>query len=342
MKTELLPDSYLLSTSDKRISSPDIIRTTPNQNDSITRRMEEETIQVRSKLFICNGYHIVYGLLLCPAIFIPLDFILYYAFPQYSVAFDENGVRQIPTISLTGSTIPASIFLTYGLHLEALFLGLACLCIYLYVEDKINHGLIIPTSRHDEENPSYQRLITCIEYFSCKCCCPCTCCRCCACCLPVVEDDINQVTLYVKKWNLYNLYIGFFISFCMSVVGSVQLTLNETVHGAFAFFMFIGGILHMMHFYFRLHRYVPFLDEIQKKKILLSLFLSIPFNIFLIILDGILMFTCTDYNCTAAQVDLGPAIEFVTIGALLLYIQTFQKNVKDVEILQIVKPSLLG
>ncbi|RYG65664.1 hypothetical protein EON64_11460, partial [archaeon] len=181
-----------------------------------------------------------------PVIFCPISFGLYYAYDTDNY-YREDGIHQIPTISLAGSRMPSSAVLTYGLHLEAFALVLLFVAIHLEVHRRISFLSDLDISRLAEQQPHHISWLTrLVDYTTCLGCrCFCACCNCC---------QSNKASLHLG--NMVAMVLGVFAALCMSIVGSIQLVVNDFAHGTFAFVMFVSGVLHVLVFHFALEKYV--------------------------------------------------------------------------------------
>lgn len=133
---------------------------------------------------------------------------------------------------------------------------------------------------------------------------------------------------YLNFWNNTLTVLGFLISFLMTAVGTVTLGVDEMVHTVLAVIMFAAAVLHMLLFYFTLARV---LDVTEFDVVLhrVCLFMTLPFNIFLLALIWIMYSYCTGDTCLQAAVDLVPAIEYSTAVFLLVYIFRFYNILKS-------------
>eukprot|EP01031_Cornospumella_fuschlensis_P040661 gene40661-49575_t len=146
-----------------------------------------------------------------PIIFCPISFALYYAYDTDNY-YREDGIRQIPTISLAGSRLPSSAVLTYGLHLEGFALMLLFVAIYLEVHRRISLLNDLDISHIAEQQPHHDswltKLVNYTTCFGCRCCC--ICCNFC---------QANKASLHLG--NAAAAFFGIFAAFCMTIVGSI-------------------------------------------------------------------------------------------------------------------------
>jgi hypothetical protein len=262
-----------------------------------------------------------------PIIFTPISFGLYYAYDSDNF-YRESGVHQIPTISLAGSRLPSSAVLTYGLHLEAFALFLLFISIYQETNRRIEL-----TERNNQpfdaivskSNTSWVERV--VEYSTCL---GCTCCC----------TQSRLLPRSLLRLNRVSCALGLIAALCMSIVASIQLTANESAHGSFSFLMFMSGILHVLVYYYgvsktstlKLHPTGQLLRQ-------LCIFLSIPFNICLIVIAGIVRLSCSSYSCRAFAVDIAPALEFSTVVALLFYLASFYSELQHVKLIIAIEPA---
>jgi len=149
-------------------------------------------------------------------------------------------VKQIPTISLTGSYMPELVILTSGLHIFA-FLSLY----FFTILWRVYHSKILrlqveysdETSEHVEtQSERYVATVNTAE----KCCysaCACFC-KSAAAYTPVELQGIND-----GLW-----WVGVVFSVSMFLTGSVPMMLQMHLHGACAFVMFVAGVVHVCIF----------------------------------------------------------------------------------------------
>lgn len=254
---------------------------------------------------LISGSTIISAIIICPSIFIPLNFTLYYLFNSDDY-YEVSGVRQIPTISLTGADYPASVFFAYGLHLESLLFGIFFLMLYRKIQRLVDSQ--VQDNTHSVKSESCLYLL---DTLLCR--------------------RLNLFCEYnrnnVLKWNRYCVVTGLVASFSMSVVGSIGLNVNETAHSFFAFVMFMGGIFHMILGYLKIYRFL--LPNSKRRVIQLAIILAIPMNIIILFIAAMIYGLCTDYYCRAVSVDLLPVVEFTTMTALLIYVCGFYADLKD-------------
>lgn len=278
---------------------------------------------VEAKAFFPGSY-LVWIVVFWPCIFCPISFLLYFCFNSHHY-YTEDGIHQIPTISLSGVKPPAGVVLTYGLHSEAFLLMIFFVLLYILYYHKITRASELVHELPNRESSNQNILLAIFQFLSCSFC---------FCSI----DSYSKANLH--KWNFVTLIFGLFAAFCMSIVGSVTLELNSGMHGTFAFFMFLFGILHSFFFYYHISRILP-----TSKKALfihqISLFFSIPFNIFVFIMAGIIYISCDSRTCRRFYVDVSPTLEFSTVLSILLYVSRFAEEFVEIDLASIYTPSIL-
>jgi hypothetical protein len=280
-------------------------------------------------LVLCNGTLIVNILFFWPLIFVPIDFMLYALFEMGNANHDDvNGVTQTPTVSLTGSYLPASPIFTYGFHLEAILVVFACISLYLAVDCRLKSLNIPDTSVPPTKPMELSPFFRVIEYFICK---------------PCVDFNFGNKEFTVeqlKRSNQIALVLGLLAAFCLSMVASISLTIDEKAHTTFAGFMFGFGVLHIVIFYFRLFRYLQFSDQEVHRlipRLLLCLFIAIPCNLLILFIVGMIHLSCDSTMCLQVAANLGVTMEYIFMIALLIYFQSFSKFLEDIILVEMVK-----
>jgi uncharacterized membrane protein YqjE len=239
------------------------------------------------------GRFLVVASFVWPFIFCIITFILFFIY--HPDATDRvRTIEQIPTISGTGQLVPESIFFTYGLHFEAALLALLFTLIYTQFKSKIAEICSSPnqaasavaedSSAEEENNWTKWGFL------------------CCGCCF--TPECRNKNAKYLTFWNKILFGLGLSAAFFMSLTGSVTLSIQESVHTAFAAVMFVSAALHLFFFYF----------------------------ILMIIVIGVMWVYCDTHYCLAAAVDLIVVLEYTSALALLVYLFRFYEVVKDAAI----------
>lgn len=196
--------------------------------------------------------------------------------------------------------------------------------------------------RRQGEDTNGTRLLNCEGYYrylinACECA---TCygckffqCACCYCDYLAFDDHFQHTNpqrypllrSYLHHWNRICLGIGLFAAWCMTIVGSIDLGVNDTVHGIFALLMFIGGVAHEVFFFYHVTRHV---GSVQRHSLFpvfchqICLVITLPMNILLVIITGIIYLACGD-QCDAFVFNMFPVLEFTTILFVLFYVLSF-------------------
>eukprot|EP01039_Chlorochromonas_danica_P009328 gene9330-10296_t len=269
-----------------------------------------------------SGQRLALFCALWPVVFIPISLWLYFAYDS-SNYYIEQGVRQIPTISLSGSRLPSSAVLTYGLHLEGFSLLLFFTAIFREMQAKILRAQTASASTSNSDFcanlTTFGKLVEMSTLLGCKCCFTCA-------------------PTSLTFWNRFAFCLGIFAAFCMTIVGSIQLVANETAHGTFAFLMFIAGVLHVLVFYYALsktcaNRPIP---QFMRQ---LSILICVPFNILVLVVAGIVFKSCPAFSCRAFAVDVIVVLEFTTVAGLLIYMASFYDDFTVVSFFNTSQPS---
>lgn len=284
--------------------------------------MQQSSPKLSLQLF--NFQAITIATAIWPLIFFPVCMILYFIFDanNYDTSFD---VRQIPTLSKSGSDNPSFVIFNYGLHLEAILAALVFSAIYVVYKEKINNYF-----QSKNSNPSDEVVETTFSscIFNIISCGPIVC---------ATRRDKYEL-IDVLRWNKIIFGCGLLGAFFMALVGSISPALDDSVHGAFAAFMFFFGILHMVFFYFHIARVIC--PEVIKEYFLVqcALFCILPFNLLLIILASITYGSCSSLACRSFAADISPAMEFWTAIWFLIYVLRFHRDLRPVA-LQVSSPS---
>mmetsp|Transcript_390 Transcript_390/g.617 ORF Transcript_390/g.617 Transcript_390/m.617 type:complete len:335 (-) Transcript_390:1064-2068(-) len=295
---------------------------------------------------------LLWCLILWPVLFVPICFALYYAYKNESS-------NDVPTLSETGTFRPENALFTYGLHLESVFLLLVCISIYKKYVREINSIKIIPRiqkSSSQSFNDSSSFCSTTNENDAIN-----------------MNANANVPTISTIKqlqfWNKFALYVGYILSFLISLVGSIALTVDVTSHTVIAFFMFAAAILHMLIFYFAIdtqlfnalstsstlneepisieiegesssyHRelqHLLLLRQVNYKsklwKIRFSILMCIPFNILVICLTiGVYSSSCSSSACVGFTANILQLLEFSTVISLMFYFDRYRWDLSFIQ-----------
>lgn len=262
---------------------------------------------------IINGQYIVIGCIIWPIIIVIVTYSTYFSLHANELDVVRNSL-QIPTISETGQLVPESIILTYGLHVEAVGLCFLFVLIYLQFQiaiDSIREESQSQTLLHDDLGSS-QNIHTNnnnMSIYEMICLCNCWNRQC-------------QTKKSLTIWNKVLLSLGLLSALFMSLVGSISLAVDDTVHTIFAFLTFLTATLHCLIFYYTI------MYKIQTNSIdlflhTIVLIIIIPFNIIMIIIISVMWVYCTSQICINVTVNLIPTLEYITAVALLVYIYRF-------------------
>ena len=125
----------------------------------------------------------------------------------------------------------------------------------------------------------------------------------------------------------------------MTMVGSIDLNVNEVAHSTFAFLMFIFGIAHEVFFFYHVTRHVGSVQRHSLWPIFchqVCLVVTLPVNIVVIAFTGIVYAACGE-SCNGFVFNMFPVIEFTTILFLFLYIVSFYDEFARVTLVTTVK-----
>ena len=270
---------------------------------------------------IINGRYIVIGCIIWPILIVIVTYSTYFSLHANELDVVRNSL-QIPTISETGQLVPESIILTYGLHAEAVGLCFLFVLIYLQFQiaiDSIREESLSLTLLHDDLGSSQN----------------------------IHTNNNNNMSIYeriycwnrqcqTKKsltiWNKVLLSLGLLSALFMSLVGSISLAVDDTVHTIFAFLTFLTAALHCLIFYYTI------MYKIQTNSIdlflhTIVLIIIIPFNIIMIIIISVMWVYCTSQICINVTVNLIPTLEYITAIVLLVYIYRFYNIVTDTKLI---------
>ena len=212
------------------------------------------------------------------------------------------GVKQIPTLSLSGAFQPMEAIFTLGLQWLSV---MSAILFFLIWQKNKRHILILQFL----QPPPFTRLMVC----------------CCFAC-PLQGPQLHRV-------NTFLLGLGLGFSFFMALVGATPLSLNELGHGTVAILMFVLGVFHViLHFHSLRHLYahLPLQDgkgrEIDSKRHLqvsaLAYFMVLPLNVFIIIIVFITFVSCSSLDCRDFVVQMLVVLEFTTAIGLIAYVES--------------------
>jgi hypothetical protein len=287
------------------------------------------------KFKIASGGFLIDVCLIWPVIFCACSFTLFFSIHPH--AMDRVfGYEQIPTLSQTGMRVPESLVFTYGLHVEAALLAVLFTFLFAHFQRKIQaieskeEPLLAEVRDENGDNLPGERVrsysISCYEGWNYCCCC---------CCMPQLSRAANLP--FLTYWNYVLWILGMSCALLMSLVGTITLQVNETVHGTIAFFMFLTGILHMLLYHFTIADSMGY-SQFQLNLHRACLFVCIPFNIGMAILIGILYGTCNNGPCVDAAVQMSTALEYTTTLALIAYIYRFRRDLQDIDLIALTIP----
>lgn len=281
-----------------------------------------------NQLTLITGSALVKACILWPMIFVPTCFILFFSIHS-RFGFETDGIKQIPTLSVTGMFAPESIIFTYGLHLESVLLSFFFVTVYAAYRKRIcslplsatNYDIESDEKRNDDDdNSSASMTFTAILKL-----------YCCGICTPVAHRDAN----FLHHWNGFILLLGLIASFFMSIVGSISLSVEPTTHSVFAFFMYLSAVLHMLFMYCTISGSIGY----SPKQLLLHrccLFTCLPLNVIMMVIGGVVYASCDSYTCRKFTTDLPSALEYSTTLALLVYVYCFKEDINGVKLVDIV------
>jgi len=255
-------------------------------------------------------------------------------------------VKQIPTLSLTGSYMPELVVLTSGLHIFA-FLSFYFFTIVWrvyrikirHLQAEYSHGQP-PQHDHEHVETASERYVSTVNTAE-KCCY-----SACACCW---QPAASYTPLELQGINDGLWWVGLVFSLAMFLTGSVPMLLQMHLHGAFAFIMFAAGVAHVCVFSLTIAkrcrlRYLPFFSSgsssssansaaclgvfgvthRQKNWHRTSFYMAIPLNLLLLVSAGVVFSACKELHCTEFSVQTAVVCEYVTALALLFYLEGFR------------------
>jgi len=212
------------------------------------------------------------------------------------------GVKQIPTLSLSGAYQPMEAIFTLGLH----WLSVMSAILFFLIWQKNKRHI---RKLQSLEPPPFTRLMVC----------------CCFAC-PLEGPQLDRV-------NTVLLGLGLGFSFFMALVGAIPLSLNELGHGTVAILMFILGVFHVvLHFHSlrQLYAHLPQEDgkgrEVDSQRhqqvSALAYFLVLPLNILIIVIVFITFVSCSSLECRDFVVQMLVVLEFTTAIGLIVYVES--------------------
>ena len=250
---------------------------------------------------------------------------------HYDELWIVYGVKQLPTLSLTGAYDPSESVFTAGLHL----FGFLSFWFFILVY-RVYHVHIENLNDEDDSTRYSNDLLLC-------------------CC------SVNLPKTRLHHINKALLCIGMVFSVFMFLTGSIPLTLNFTAHSGVACIMFMCGIIHVLLFSatlgkaFPLHSLPLFKqsnDSIENADISgnrtrllhkVSVFIILPLNITLFIVALAVFVSCSTQNCREFSVQTVVVLEYNVVLALGLYLEGFRskeflKARVGIRLVSVVKP----
>lgn len=297
--------------------------------------------QQRNILVLFNGSVLANALLCWPVIFISIVLLMFYTIhPDF--ALELEGVQQVPTISTAGSLVPESMVFTFGLHVSAMLLLLYFSFIHTAFRNKIiDLGGVVAVA--DIERGVEESSVAAMNSDDTTCTTSCnqadiaySCyVLCWGCCI----GHVYRTPRYLHFWNDTLLYLGLLTAVLMAVTGSVPISdtivAQNIVHGTAAFFMFFGGVLHMLCMYLTIMERTGYTHrQLQYHRI--ALFVCIPLNVIMLVIAGIVFASCSAYSCRKFAVDIGSILEYTTVLGLLLYMYRFKEDVAHITLAEVV------
>lgn len=240
-----------------------------------------------------NGWWIINILELLVVVVGVVCFTLYYLFHSNEAVY-VFGVKQLPTISLTGGFDPQEVILTAGLHLFAFFGFVFFFIIYHDVDNKlIADADVIEHVRN-----------------------------------PMLCQYVRTKACY-KLWNGITLSLGLLFSVFLFLTGSCPITLNFILHSIFAIIMFIMGALHIIVFTLCFY---PLMSQRQRGFTLTSSALIVILNLALLISGALTLLLCDTTSCKGYAAQSLVITEYITAVCLVIYIEAFRFVVDNVHI----------
>lgn len=299
---------------------------------SMHEKMEESSTADNYELDL-SGEVVLNCAIATPLITSTTTFIMFFSIHQGKL-YDIGGVRQTPTLSLTGGYDPESIIFTYGMHLSAIFAAVLFVCIYMEMKN-INKQLVLPhRDRYFEQTRSHW-LYSWV--------------------LATSRQSVN-------RWLRVCLILSLMTSMLLSLVGSVSVAIHDAIHSVLATFMFLFGIVMMVCFHLLVCRPLcknasefvnntaivssqqqqqpqpPAVRGLREREArmlwvqLLALFVCVPLNALIIIAAWIVNRTCDSMTCTRFYVHSSPCLEYTVVLSFLLFMESFRGYMKGVKI----------
>lgn len=267
-------------------------------------------------------------------------FLLYYLL-HGNQPNEVNGVPQIATISTTGQYPPEMYIFTYELHLLSLITAILFILIYIshckrihtISQQQQHHHHHFTLAVNQTQQPPQPQLPSTMS----------------------IEESGESVTDLntpsstngnsnssgnrsidigsIRCCNRVCLALGLLSSLLMSIVGTVTLTVDVIAHSVLALLMFLSVIVHMLLLYIGVRRHIK--EHISPISILLhriAIFVCIPFNIIWIIVAVIVYSQCTTLTCSQYFYDSFPALEFITVIFVVVYIVSFSDEIAQTSI----------
>jgi len=200
------------------------------------------------------------------------------------------GVRQIPTLSLTGAFQPMESIFTLGLHW--LSVGTCVFFIQVYHMYRLRLSGEVP-----------------VQQLEC-CCCGCNC--------------FTLTLPRLRGINQFLMFLGVTFSVFMSLVGAIPLSLNELGHAAVAIIMFVVGVIHVIIHQHTLARIDPPWSRHQAIVRTSAYVLVFPLTVSLMLTVLLVFISCRTPDCDAYVVQMLVVVEFITALGLIVYVESFR------------------
>ena len=304
-----------------------------SSNDAVDIELSTAPNQKRSSAVLLSGGTLVNLILIWPAIFVPICFLLFYTV-HLEFALSLEGVGALPFLSTTGSLVPGSMIFTYGLHLEAALLATFFLFLHGAMKERIDvvfpkniESAMVPITTDGNDDGNSGRTGRCRE-------------MCYILCWGICMGRVYKTRRYMIKWNNILLGMGITSAYLMSITGSVpiseDLRAQDAVHGLAAFFMFFTAVLHMFCSYFTIIESLrPTSRQMWIHRI--SLLVCIPLNVIMTVIAGIVSNNCGTFSCRKYVFNTGPVLQYCTVLALMAYIYRFKDDISHVSLEKVVR-----
>ena len=168
-----------------------------------------------------------------PILFSITTFTLFFSLHSHK-QYIISGVRQIPTISLTGGYLPESMILTAGLHMQAFLLFI--LLQFIYHRYKVKNVSCNVRDVYFESVLKYRHGVRGF-FISCL---------------------LSSSPLSIDTWNVIGYRVGICTCLFLFLTGTVSVEEYSFVHGTFAALMFLSAIVLMIIYHLKVCR--PFMN----------------------------------------------------------------------------------